>query len=141
MKIIMGSDHAGFDLKTVFKAHLEKKPENEIFDTGVFNKESADYPVIGHQVAQAIANAEYRRGILICGTGIGMSITANRYNGVRAALCHNLYTTRMSRLHNNANILVLGARAIGEGIALEMLDIFLKTQFEGGRHQARLDQI
>ena len=141
MKIIIGSDHAGFDLKTVFKAHLSKNPENKIFDTGVFNKESADYPVIGHQVAQAIANSEYRRGILICGTGIGMSITANRHNGVRAALCHNIYTTRMSRLHNNANILVLGARAIGDGIALEMLDIFLETQFEGGRHKARLGQI
>ena len=141
MKIIMGSDHAGYDLKESCKAHLENRQDLGLKDVGVFGRESSDYPNLGHAVAHAVANGEYDRGILICGTGLGMSLVANRYKGVRAALCHNLYTTRMSRLHNDANILVMGGRVIGVGIALEMLDLFLSTPFEGGRNQARLDLI
>lgn len=141
MEVIIGSDHAGFDLKEACKAYLQTLPGCKPTDMGVFSKESADYPAIGHQVAQAVAAGEYPRGILICGTGLGMSMVANRHRGVRAALCHNLYTVRMSRLHNDANILVMGGRVIGEGLALEMVDLFLNTPFEGGRHQRRLDLI
>ncbi len=142
MKVIIGSDHAGFDLKNTCKAYLETKSDiDTLFDAGVFTRESSDYPDIAHKVAHVVSTGEYSRGILICGTGLGMSITANRHKGVRAALCHNLYTAKMGRLHNDANILVLGARVIGEGIALEMLDVFFETVFEGGRHQIRLDKI
>ncbi len=141
MNIIIGSDHGGFDLKEACKAHLENRSEYRVTDVGVFNRDSSDYPVIGHKVANAVAENEYDFGVLICGTGIGMSIVANRYNGIRAALCHNLYTSRMSRQHNNANILIMGGRVIGSGLALEMLDLFLETRFERGRHGRRLDQI
>jgi len=141
MEIILGSDHAGFDLKEACKAHLERLPDYSVKDMGVFSKDSADYPKVAHNLSQAVATGQYDFGILICGTGLGMSIVANRHKGVRAALCHNLYTARMSRLHNNANILAMGGRVIGEGLALEMVDLFLSTPFEGGRHQLRLNQI
>ena len=96
VNIIIGSDHAGFDLKESCKTHLSRMGETLVADAGVFSRESADYPVVAHRVAQAVAKGEYSCGILICGTGLGMSIVANRYKGIRAALCHNLYTTRMS---------------------------------------------
>lgn len=140
-EIILGSDHAGFDLKEACKAHLEGLPDYSVTDIGVFSRDSADYPKVANKLSQAVARGEYSFGILICGTGLGMSIVANRNKGIRAALCHNLYTARMSRLHNNANILAMGGRVIGEGLALEMVDLFLSTPFEGGRHQLRLDQI
>ena len=141
MRIIIGSDHAGFDLKEICREFLEHSPNYQMTDAGVFSRESTDYPKIAHRVARSVAEGEYDRGLLICGSGIGMSIVANRYRGVRAALCHNVYLARMSRLHNDANILVMGGRVIGSGIATEMLEIFLKTEFEGGRHKSRLDQI
>lgn len=141
MKIIMGSDHGGFDLKEICVEFLKGIPEHELTDAGVFSRESSHYPEIAHQVAGAVAGGEFDRGVLICGTGIGMSITANRYRGVRAALCHNLYTARMCRLHNDANVLVMGGRVIGPGLATEMLELFLDTGFEGGRHKVRIDQI
>lgn len=141
MKIIIGSDHGGFDLKAACKAHIETSQQWEITDAGVFNTDAADYPKVGHRVAQAVANGEYERGILICGTGLGMGIVANRYKGVRAGICHNLFTARLSRQHNDANILVMGGRVIGVGIALEMVDLFLETPFDGGRHELRLNQI
>ena len=141
MKIIIGSDHAGYDLKEACKDHLEGLKDCTVKDIGVFNRDSADYPGVAHELATAVAGGEYEFGILICGTGLGMSITANRHKGIRAALCHNLYTARMSRLHNNANILAMGGRVIGEGLALEMVDLFLNTSFEGGRHHKRVDQI
>lgn len=141
MDIILGSDHGGFDLKEACKSHLEGLSGYSIKDIGVFSHDSSDYPKVAHKVAQAIADGEYSRGILVCGTGLGMSIVANRYKGVRAALCHNLYTTRMSRLHNDANVLVMGGRVIGVALALEMVDIFLTVPFEGGRHEVRLNQI
>jgi len=141
MDIIIGSDHAGFDMKEECRLHLEGSSDHRIFDIGVYNRDSSDYPKIAQTVARSVAAGEYDRGILICGSGIGMSIVANRFQGIRAALCHNLYLARMSRLHNDANILVMGGRVIGVGLALEMVDIFLNTAFEGGRHQKRLDMI
>ncbi len=141
MEIIIGSDHAGFDLKERCKSHLEGLGKYRVEDIGVFNKESSDYPNVAHKVSHAVAEGEFSRGILICGSGIGMSMVANRYKGVRAALCHNLYMARMARMHNDANILAMGERVIGWGLALEMVDVFLNTDFEGGRHQLRVDQI
>ncbi|MBN1850902.1 MAG: ribose 5-phosphate isomerase B [Deltaproteobacteria bacterium] len=141
MKIIIGSDHAGFDMKEECRSHLEGSSSHQITDIGVYNRDSSDYPRIAQIVARSVAAREYDRGILICGSGIGMSIAANRFKEIRAALCHNLYLARMSRLHNDANILVMGGRVIGVGLALEMVDTFLNTPFEGGRHQKRLDMI
>jgi ribose 5-phosphate isomerase B len=138
-KIIIGSDHGGFDLKATIAKHLDELGF-KIEDVGCDSKESCDYPVYGSKVSEKVANGE-GRGILLCGTGIGMSITANRNTKIRAALCHNEYTARMSRMHNNANVLVLGARVIGAGVALDIVDVWLKTEFEGGRHQKRLDII
>ena len=140
MVIILGSDHAGFDLKSVCREHLETKEGVVLKDIGVFSRDSMDYPVIAHEMAASIQNGEAAMGVIICGTGIGMSMVANRYKGVRAALCHNTYTARMSRLHNDANILAMGGRVIGPGLALEMLDVFVETPFEGGRHQNRINQ-
>jgi len=141
MKIIIGSDHAGFDLKEACRADLQKRDGYEVEDIGAFTRDSIDYPEVAHRLASGVAKNEFQRGILICGTGLGMSIVANRYMGIRAALCHNLYTTRMSRLHNDANILVMGGRVIDPGLALEMVELFLSTAFEGGRHKQRLEQI
>jgi len=141
MDIIIGADHAGYDMKEECRIFLEKDSRHKVVDAGVYNKEPSDYPIIADKVAKAIANGMYPRGILICGSGIGMSIVANRHKGVRAALCHDLFTTRMSRQHNDANILVMGSRVIGLGLALEMVDIFIKTEFEGGRHFKRLELI
>ncbi len=141
MDIVIGSDHGGFDLKETVKAVLDASPEYHITDIGVFSSQSSDYPKIAHQLAQAVSNGEFRRGILICGSGLGMSIVANRYKGVRAALCHNLYAAKMSRLHNDANILVMGGRVTGIDLSLEIMNVFLNTEFEGGRHQRRVSQI
>ena len=141
MEIIIGSDHAGFELKERCKAHLEGLGDFSVKDIGVFNTDSADYPNVAHKLAGAVSDGRYSKGILICGSGIGMSIVANRYKGVRAALCHNLYLARMARMHNDANVLVMGERVIGWGLALEMVDAFVNTAFDGGRHQVRLDMI
>jgi ribose 5-phosphate isomerase B len=141
MDIIIGSDHAGYEMKEECRLFLENDSRHKVVDAGVYGRESSDYPIIADKVAEAITSGMYLRGILICGSGIGMSIVANRYKGVRAALCHNLYTARISRQHNDANILVMGARVIGLGIALEMVDIFINTEFEGGRHLKRLNLI
>ncbi|MEE9419651.1 MAG: ribose 5-phosphate isomerase B [Desulfatiglandaceae bacterium] len=141
MDIVLGADHGGFELKEACKVHMESLPDYSVRDMGVFSPDPADYPKVAHDVARAVANGEFDRGVLICGTGLGMSIVANRYKGIRAALCHNLYTARMGRQHNDANILVMGGRVIGVGLALEMVDLFLMTPSEGGRHQRRVGQI
>lgn len=141
MNVIIGSDHAGFDLKEEIKRSLTEKGEYPVTDMGTFSNEPVDYPIIAHQVAKNISEKRFHWGILVCGSGIGMSIVANRYPRVRAALCSNLYAVKVSRQHNDANILVLGGRVLGTGLALEMVDLFLHTQFEGGRHQRRLEQI
>jgi ribose 5-phosphate isomerase B len=140
MKISLGSDHAGFELKEDLRGYLaEQKVEG--IDLGVYNEEPVDYPDIGASVAQKVSRGEVDRGILICGSGIGMSIVANRFPGVRAALCHDLYTARISREHNDANLLILGGRLIGKGLAREILKVWLETGFQGGRHQRRLEKI
>lgn len=141
MNIIIGSDHAGFDLKEECRSFIENLGGYSIKDEGVFSKESFDYPKIAHKVAQAVSSGEFEKGLLVCGSGIGMSIVANRYKGVRAALCTNAYLARMSRMHNDANLLSMGERIIGVGVALDILEVFLTTAFEGGRHLKRIDQI
>lgn len=141
MKIIIGSDHAGFELKEQIKAFIEGQLGKEVEDVGVYSTESADYPLVGHKVAEEIAQGRFPFGILICGTGIGMSMVANRHKGVRAALCHNILTARLSRQHNDANILTMGGRIIGITLAQEMVREFLATPFEGGRHERRVNQI
>lgn len=141
MDIIIGSDHAGYDMKEECRLFLEKERGLQVLDAGVYDRQSSDYPDIAKKVALSIVNGEIQRGVLICGSGIGMSIVANRYRGVRAALCHNVYMARLCRQHNHANILVMGGRVVGAGIALEMLDVFLETPFDGGRHERRLGLI
>ena len=141
MKIIIGSAHGGFVLKEACRAHLKDSGVSDVHDAGVFSPDSTDYPKTGHLVAQAVAGGGFERGILICGTGIGMSLVANRYKGIRAALCHNLFTARLCRQHNDSNILVMGGRVIGDALALEMVDLFLQTPFDGGRHKLRIDQV
>jgi ribose 5-phosphate isomerase B len=141
MDIIIGCDHGGFELKEDCKAFLQTLDNVGLKDVGVFSTDSVDYPSVAQTVAKAVAEGQYPRGILICGSGIGMSIAANRYKGVRAALCYNLYAARMCREHNNANILVMGGRVMGIDLALEIVACFLRTEFQGARHQRRIDQI
>ena len=140
MKIAIASDHGGCELKEKIIALLKEKGL-EIIDYGVDNPESVDYPDYGIKVANAVSKGIAERGILSCGTGIGMSIVANKFPDVRAALCYDMFTARMSRLHNDANILVLGGRVLDKEVALMMVDVWLRTGFEGGRHQRRLDKI
>jgi ribose 5-phosphate isomerase B len=140
MKIVLGSDHAGFELKEDLRAYLVEQKVG-VIDLGVSNEEPVDYPDIGASVAEKVSRGEVGRGILICGSGIGMSIVANRFPGVRAALCHDLYTARISREHNDANLLILGGRLIGKGLAREILKVWLETGFQGERHQRRLEKI
>jgi ribose 5-phosphate isomerase B len=140
MKIGLGSDHAGFELKEDLRVYLGGQ-EIEVVDLGSYDEEPVDYPDIGARVAQKVTRGEVDRGILICGSGIGMSIVANRFPGVRAAFCHDHYTARMSREHNDANLLVLGGRLTGKGLAREILKVWLETEFQGGRHRKRLEKI
>ena len=140
MRIVLASDHAGFNLKEKIKAYLEKQG-HEVLDVGCNSCESVDYPVFGAKGLEKLLSGEAERGIFICGTGLGMTIMANRFPGVRAALCHDCYTARMCRLHNDANVLTMGGRVIGEALALEIVKIFLETPFEGGRHARRLELI
>jgi len=140
VRVAIGSDHAGFILKEEIKSHLSKSGI-EFEDFGTHSQKSCDYPLIAQTVAGAVANGQFRFGILVCGTGIGVSISANKVSGIRAALCHDTFSARMTRMHNDANVLTLGARVIGAGLALDIVDIFLKTDFEGGRHTRRVEQI
>lgn len=140
MKVALGSDHGGFKLKEEIKRYLEEKGI-EYKDFGTYNTDSCDYPDIALPVAEAVAQGQYTRGILICGTGIGIGIAANKIKGIRAALCHDTFSARASREHNNANILTMGERVIGRGLAMEIVDIWLQTEFSGGRHQRRVDKI
>ena len=135
--IAIGSDHGGFELKKEIMKHLEAKGL-EYKDFGTYSSDSCDYPVYGEAVARAVAGGECERGILICGTGIGISISANKVKGIRAALCADCYSAEFTRLHNDANILALGARTTGSGLALKIVDTFLATEFEGGRHARRV---
>jgi len=141
MKIVLGCDHGGVELKEVIAGVLKSIPDVEIIDAGTYGEESVDYPEFGAKVAEAVSSGAADRGIAVCGTGIGMSIVANKYHGVRAALCHDCFTAKMSRKHNDANVLVLGGRVTGSEVAIDMLKEWLATPFEGGRHQRRLDEI
>jgi ribose 5-phosphate isomerase B len=140
MKIAIGCDHAGFELKEDLRVYLRERGV-EVFDLGTPDGAPVDYPEIGMAVAEKVSMGAIPRGILICGTGIGMSVVANRFRGVRATLCHDLYTARMSREHNDSNVLVLGGRLLGKGIAREIVGVWLEAEFLGGNHQRRLDQI
>jgi ribose 5-phosphate isomerase B len=140
MKIAIGCDHAGFELKEDLRVYLRERGV-EVLDLGTPEGAPVDYPEIGMAVAEKVSTGAIPRGILICGTGIGMSVVANRFRGVRATLCHDLYTARMSREHNDSNVLVLGGRLLGKGIAREIVGIWLEAEFLGGNHQRRLDQI
>ena len=140
MKIGIGSDHGGYELKESIKEYLREEGI-EFVDYGTNSMESVDYPDFGKAVSEAVINKEVDRGILICGTGIGISITANRNKGIRCALCTDSYSARMTRLHNDANILALGGRVVGVGLALDIVKTFLETEFEAGRHQRRINKI
>ena len=139
--IAIGSDHGGFELKEAIKKHLDKRGL-EYKDYGTYTKDSCDYPVYGKLVGHAVADGECDRGIIICGTGIGISITANKIKGVRAALCGDCFSAEATRLHNDANILALGARVTAEGLSLKIVDTFLDTEFSGDeRHIRRIGLI
>jgi len=139
-KIAIGSDHAGFGLKEEVLGLLKGR-NIDIVDCGTNSVESVDYPDFGARVSELVSSGEVDRGILICGTGLGMSMVANKYPGVRAALCNDLFSAKMSRLHNDANILVLGGRVIGKDLAAEIVKVWLTTPFEGDRHLKRLQKI
>lgn len=137
-KLIIGCDHAAFGLKENIKSFL-RSDGMEVVDVGAFDSGAVDYPNVAAEVAGRISDGTFARGILMCGTGLGMSMAANRYPHVRAALCNDLFSAVMSRRHNDANILVMGGRVIGDGLAVEIVRTWLATAFEGGRHQKRLD--
>ena len=143
MKVAFGCDHAGFVLKEAVVAHL-KEMGHEVVDFGCYTPERVDYPVQGEKAARAVASGECELGVLICGTGIGISLAANRVHGIRAAVCSEAYSAELTRRHNNANMIAFGARVVGEGTACAILDAFFNAQFEGGRHAQRvamLDEI
>ena len=140
MKIVISGDHASPALKSVVKDHLEQKGY-EVNDLGPYTAESVDYPDFAHQLCQCIEQQQAELGILICGSGQGVAMSANKHQSIRAALCWNEEIVELSKAHNNANVLCLGARFIDESLALKMVDVFLETPFEGGRHQARVNKI
>lgn len=139
MRVAIGSDHAGFVLKEYLRDAL---PGHEFLDLGTFSTSSCDYPSIAQRVAQSVLVGDADTGILVCGTGVGMSMAANKVSGIRAAVCSEPYSARLTRLHNDANILCLGARVVGEGLAEEIVGAWLNTAFSGeDRHQRRIDQV
>jgi ribose 5-phosphate isomerase B len=140
VRIAIGCDHAGFLLKEELKAYLQALG-HEVEDMGTHSLESVDYPDYARQVAEAVAQGKVERGIVICGTGIGSSIVANKVPGVRAALCHESYTARMSREHNDSNVLALGGRVLGVELAKEIVQVWLASEFQGGRHALRVEKI
>lgn len=139
MKIAIGSDHGGFELKQLLVKKLAGLG-HEVNDLGCDSAASVDYPDFAEQVCAQVLDATVESGILVCGTGLGMSMAANKYRGIRAAVCHNEYTARMSRAHNDANILCLGDRVLGKGLAEGIVEVWLTTSFTGGRHQQRIDK-
>jgi len=140
LKIAIGSDHGGFLLKEKVIEYLKSRGI-EFKDHGIYVKEASDYPEVAKAVALDVASGQYDRGILICGTGLGMEIAANKVKGIRAVNLSDTYSARVSRAHNNANVLCLGERVLGEHLALDIVDMWLKTGFEGGRHKKRIDMI
>ena len=140
MKISIGCDHGGYALKEHIKAYLEEKG-HELLDCGTYSTESCDYPDFGRAAAQAVADGKCERGIVICTTGIGISIAANKVSGVRCAWCSESFSAEMTRRHNDANMLAMGAGLIGKNMAERIVDVFLTAEFEGGRHQRRVDKM
>ena len=140
MSIAIASDHGGFELKQAIIKYFDKN-EISYTDLGTCSTESVDYPDIAISCAEAVARGEYEKGIIICGTGIGVCIAANKVKGIRAAQCHDTFSARMSRLHNDANILTMGGRVIGSGLAIEIVKAWLASDFEGERHQRRVNKI
>ncbi|MHB1393850.1 MAG: ribose 5-phosphate isomerase B [Clostridia bacterium] len=138
--IAIGSDHAAYLFKKDIEDYLKSR-EIEIKDFGCFGEERTDYPIYGEAVANAVASGECDRGLLFCGTGVGISLAANKVRGIRAVVCSDCYTAMLSRQHNDTNIMALGARVVGVELAKMIIDIWLSTEFEGGRHQGRIDMI
>ena len=140
MKIAIGCDHGGLEHKNAIAEHLKERGF-EVDDYGIYEQVSVDYPEIAKKVCGSITSGKNELGILVCGTGIGMSIAANKIKGIRAAACSEHFSAKFTRLHNNSNVLCLGGRVIGVGTAIELADLFVDTEFEGGRHQRRVDMI
>ncbi|MBS3957709.1 MAG: ribose 5-phosphate isomerase B [Clostridiales bacterium] len=140
MRISIGSDHAGFELKERLESHLIQAG-HEVVDVGTHSEQPVDYPVLAAKVGHAVASGDADRGVLVCGSGIGVAIAANKVSGVRAANVSDPEMARMSRLHNDANVVTMGSRTLGEDVARRIVDVFLSTEFEGGRHQRRVDAI
>ena len=140
MKIVIGNDHSAVELKNIIKAHLEEKGY-EVMNVGTDTSDSCDYPVYGDKVGRAVASGEADQGIAICGTGVGISLAANKVKGIRACVCSEPYTAKLSRMHNNSNVLAFGARVVGSELAKMIVDEWLAAEFEGGRHQRRVDMI
>ncbi len=139
-KIIIGCDHGGLELKNEIISHLNKRGI-EVTDVGTYTADSCNYPDYARALCTRIMSGEFERGVLVCGTGIGMSMAANKHNGIRAACCSDTFSARMTRMHNDANVLCLGGRVVGAGLACDMVDLFVDTEFEGGRHTARVQMI
>lgn len=139
-KIAIGSDHAGFNLKNTLKKYLEEKGY-EVKDYGTYSADSCDYPVYAKAVANNVASGEYEKGILCCGSGVGVSIVANKVKGIRAVLARESLTAKLSRNHNDSNVLCLGERITGEALAFDIVDTWLASEYEGGRHQKRIDMM
>ncbi len=139
-RIVIGCDHAGYALKEQIKQYLIEN-EVEVLDVGCYSAESCSYPDIAHELCTKIQSGAYSTGILVCGTGIGMSMCANKHVGIRAACCSDVFSARATRMHNDANVLCFGARVVGYGVACDLVDAFLNQSFEGGRHQPRVDAI
>ena len=139
-KIVMASDHAGFDLKNTLVEQL-KNDDYDVEDAGTYSKDSCDYPVFAEKACRYMLDGKAELCILVCGTGIGMSMAANKVKGIRAACCSDTYSAKYTRLHNDANVLCMGARVVGEGLAYEIAKVFLETEFEGGKHLRRINMI
>lgn len=140
MKIAIGNDHTALEMKEAIKAHLEEKGY-EVLDLGINSTDSCDYPVYGEKVGRAVVDGEADLGIAICGTGVGISLAANKVKGVRACVCSEPYTAKLSRMHNDSNVLAFGARVVGVELAKMIVDEWLNASFEGGRHQRRVDML
>ena len=139
-KVVIGCDHAAVDMKNQVADDLRSKGY-EVTDVGTYTNDSCDYPVIAHELCTKIQDGSHKLGILICGTGIGMSLVANKHRGIRAAACSDTFSARLTRAHNDANVLCFGERVVGMGLAFDLVDAFIDTDFEGGKHQRRVDMI
>ena len=140
MKIVLGCDHAGFNIKDAVIAHIQSKG-HEVVEVGTFSSDSCHYPIFAHAACEKILDGTCELGILICGTGIGMGMAANKHRGIRAAICSDTFSAAATRLHNDANVLCFGARVVGYGVAMDLVNAFLEAEFEGGRHAVRVDMI